>query len=84
MGGMSEPITAGLLLRRARERGGLTQEAAADRIGSTQTSISLAETGGRGVGLDLLRRLAVAYGMTEAEVGEVVMLASGDAPKGAA
>lgn len=71
---MSDPITAGHLLRRYRERAGLTQEAAAASIDSAQTSISLAETGGRGVGVALLRKMAGAYGMSEAEVGEVVML----------
>ena len=73
---MPDPVTVGLLLRRYRERAGLTQEAVAAAIESTQTTISLAETGGRGVGLALLRRMAGAYAMTEAEVGEVVMLAS--------
>lgn len=67
--------TIGTYLRAARTAAGLSQEAAAEAAGSVQTTISLVEVGARGVGVDLLTRLARVYQMSDAEMAEALRLA---------
>lgn len=72
-----DTTTIGTILRGARARADLTQEQAADAARSTQTSISLIELDRRVLGHDLLRRLAVAYHMTDEEIGRIVRMGGG-------
>ena len=51
------------MLKKARERRKLTQEALANRVGVHQVTIARLETGARRPSADLLRRLAKALGV---------------------
>jgi len=57
-----ETIQTGALLRRARERAGLTQEQLADKLGCTQPALSQAEAGGASLSIATLQRFADALG----------------------
>lgn len=61
---MSTPDGVGARLARARERAGLTQQAAAEVVGTAREVISYWEHGRRLPGLAQLARLADAYGTT--------------------
>lgn len=52
----------GLVLARARRAAGLTQDALAARIGSTQSAISRAEAGRASPSIELIQRVADATG----------------------
>lgn len=54
---------AAALVRRARERTGLTQAALAERAGTTQSVVSAYEAGSRQPSLPMLRRLVEATGL---------------------
>lgn len=49
-------------IKRLREKADLSQEELADKINLTQTSISLIETGKRGVSMTTLQRISSALG----------------------
>ena len=51
-------------LREAREEADLTQQEASERIGVSNTFISLIETGKRGMSMDTLQKMARAYGVS--------------------
>lgn len=58
----SEPATAGILLRRARKRAGMSQEELAARAGVTQSVISAYESGHRQPAIPTLAALVDAAG----------------------
>ena len=58
----SEPATAGILLRRARKRAGMSQEELATRAGVTQSVISAYESGHRQPAIPTLAALVDAAG----------------------
>lgn len=69
---MGSDTTAAIVLaenvRRFRHLSGLTQEALAERVGLTAQSVSAIERCKRNVALDVLVRLADAFGVSVAEL----------------
>jgi transcriptional regulator with XRE-family HTH domain len=63
--------------RTAREALGLSQEAVAERIGSTQSEISKIESGDRGVPLVRAIQLATLYGTSVVEIIERIAQSQG-------
>ena len=57
----------GRLLRQCRERAGLTQQVAADRIGVGQSTIAMWETGESLPRTGLLKKIAEVYGCEVAD-----------------
>jgi transcriptional regulator with XRE-family HTH domain len=55
-------IKTGELLRRAREKAGITQRELAERLGCTQPAISQVEAGGASLSVATLQRFADALG----------------------
>jgi ribosome-binding protein aMBF1 (putative translation factor) len=65
-------LALGEFLRRHRARRRLSQEALAERLGSSQSRIAKLEAGVRGVTLDLLFRALFATGVTAGEIGREI------------
>ncbi len=55
-------------VRELRERGGMTQAALADRLGSSQSRVAKMEAGDRSVSLDLMMRSLLSIGATTTEI----------------
>lgn len=55
-------------LKLARRKSGLSQEALADRIGSSQSRVAKAEAADPSVSFDLIIRAAVAVGMSAKDI----------------
>ncbi len=60
--GTEKNLALGRRIKRLREKADLSQEALAEKIRMTQTSISLIETGDRGVSMATLQKIASALG----------------------
>ena len=58
------------VIKRLRERKKWSQRELAERVGVSQTTIALIESGDREPSLDVLRRLAQALGVTVSELLE--------------
>lgn len=59
-------------LRTRREAQGLTQQALATRLGSSQSRVAKMEAGDASVSLDLLVRALLATGATVADIADVI------------
>lgn len=71
-------VAFGQVVRRERERRGLSQEALAAEAGVHRTHVSLVELGRHSVSLDVAGRFAAAFGMSlSALVGKVERKAHG-------
>lgn len=69
---MEKPIAAtfGAVLREKREEAGISQEQLADRAGLHRTYVSLIERGKRTASIEVVRRVALALGVSMAELIE--------------
>jgi transcriptional regulator with XRE-family HTH domain len=67
---MEKPIAAtfGAVLREKREAAGISQEQLADHAGLHRTYVSLIERGKRTASIEVVRRVALALGVSMAEL----------------
>ena len=70
---MEMKLALGEFLRRHRRTRRLTQEALAERLGSSQSRVAKLEAGVRGVTLDLLFRALFATGVKTDEIARVIL-----------
>ncbi|MBS1826716.1 MAG: helix-turn-helix transcriptional regulator [Acidobacteria bacterium] len=59
-------------VREFREKRGLTQQALAEQLGSSQSRVAKMEAGDRSVTLDLMMRSLLAMGATAKEIGKMI------------
>lgn len=60
--GTEKNVALGNRIKRMREKADLSQEQLAGKVGLTQTTISLIETGKRGISIGTLQKIASALG----------------------
>jgi len=66
--GTEKNLALGNRIKRLREKADLSQEGLAEKVKLTQTSISLIETGKRGVSITTLQKIANALGVKVSEL----------------